>query len=47
MKLVITLSKEVETEEQGQQLYDIVKQQYIAQPDVKVSGHVKTSLTES
>ncbi len=47
MRLTITLSKEVDTEEQGQQLYEIVKQQYIAQPDIKVSGHIKTSLTES
>jgi len=47
MKLVITLSKEVETAEQGQQLFDIVKQRYAEQPDIKVTAHVKTSLTES
>ena len=47
MKLVIILSKEVETAEQGQQLFDIVKARYAEQPDIKVIGNVKTSLTES
>jgi len=40
MQLIITLIKEVDTAEQGQLLYELVKQRLADHPKVKVQGHV-------
>lgn len=40
MKLVITLRKEVADRNEGEQIYELVKQKLADQPDVKVTAHV-------
>ena len=40
MYLTITLRKEVATNEEGQQLYNIVKQKLEAYPEVQISAQV-------
>lgn len=40
MELVITLRKDVEDREQGQALYNLVRQRLEDRPDVTVRGHV-------
>jgi len=40
MQLVITLRKEVEDREEGEALYELVKQRLEDRPDVEVRGHV-------
>lgn len=47
MKLTITLQKEVENVEQGEQLYELVKQRFADHPKVKVTGHVSNHFIES
>lgn len=47
MELIIVLRKEVESEAQGQALYDIVKQQYAENPEINVSGSVSNQLIET
>ncbi|MBA7623566.1 hypothetical protein ES703_30963 [subsurface metagenome] len=40
MQLVITLRREVEDRDQGEQLFELVKQKLQDKPDIKVTGHV-------
>lgn len=40
MQLVITLRKEVEDRDEGEQIYQLVKERLQDRPDVKVRGHV-------
>lgn len=40
MQLVITLRKDVADREEGEQVYELVKQKMADRPDVKVTGHV-------
>jgi len=46
MKLIVTLIKEVETIEQGEQIFQAVKTRYADQPDIKVSGHITNHFVE-
>lgn len=46
MQLIIILRKEVETQEQGQALYDIVKEQYVENPEIDVKGSISNQLIE-
>jgi len=47
MLLIVILSKEIESQEEGQQLYDIVKAQYVNQPDIKVEGKVNNNCVDT
>lgn len=40
MYLVITLRKPVSDPDQGQQLFDLVKQRLQDRPDIDITGHV-------
>lgn len=40
MYLVITLRRMVEDREQGEELFDLVKQKLADRPDITVTGHV-------
>lgn len=40
MQLVITVRKEVETREQGKEIYELVKAKLAHRPDLKLTGHV-------
>jgi len=40
MQLVITLRKEVEDRDEGEQLYQYVKDFFSDRPKIKVTGHV-------
>lgn len=44
MYLQISLTKEIVDVDQGQQLYNIVKQRLADHPEVEVSGHMTESL---
>lgn len=44
MYLTIALRKEVDTEEQGQVLFDIVKNKLAEHPDVTITGTVSSTL---
>lgn len=46
MKLVITLRKEVADRDEGEALYQLVKQKLSDRPDVKISGHVTNHFLE-
>lgn len=47
MRLTITLQKEVETSEQGQQLYDTVKQKLADHPEVIIAGSCHEKMLNS
>lgn len=40
MYLVITLRRMVEDRDQGEQIFELVKQKLEDRPDIKVTGHV-------
>lgn len=40
MQLVITLRKEVEDRDEGEEIFELVKERFADRPDVKVLGHV-------
>lgn len=40
MELIITLRAQVETQEQGKEIYQLVKQKLEERPDVTITGHV-------
>ena len=40
MQLVITLRKEVADRDEGEAIYQLVKERLADRPDVKVTGHV-------
>ncbi len=40
MYLVITLRRMVEDRDQGEQIFELVKQKLADRPDIKVTGHV-------
>ena len=46
MQLVITLRKEVEDPEEGQQIYDLVKDRLADREDVEVQGHLTNHFRE-
>lgn len=46
LNLVVTLQKEVDTVEQGQQVYDLVKVFLADKPDVRHTAHVSTTLVD-
>jgi len=47
MQVVITLRKEVETREQGLEIFELVKAKFVEQPDIKVTGHVSNHFVDS
>lgn len=44
MYLQITLTKEIDNTDQGQQLYNLVKQRLTDHPEVEVHGHMTENL---
>lgn len=46
MLLFITLRKEVEDENEGRAIYELVKQKLADRPDVKIAGHVNNRFLE-
>lgn len=46
MQVIITLRKDIESREQGEQVYAVVKQKLADQPDIKVSGHVSNHFVD-
>lgn len=44
MRLVITLSKAVNDTEQGQELFDIVKERLADKPDIKIQGNISEAI---
>ncbi len=47
MQLVITLRKDVADQEEGEQVFETVKQKLEDRPDIKVTGHVTNHFPES
>jgi len=46
MRVVITLTKEVEDRDEGRFIYDLVKNRLADRPDVKVRGLVSNHFTD-
>ena len=46
MQLVITLRKEVDTEQTAQTLLDLVRERLEDHPDVEINAHTSKRLTE-
>ena len=46
MELIITLRKEVEDREEGEALYNFVKEKLAEKPNVKVTGMVNNHFVE-
>jgi len=44
MELVVTLRKEIETEEQAETLFNLVKTRLEDYPDIKINGHTSKRL---
>ena len=47
MDLIITLRKEVETEEIAENIYNLVKTRMEDYPDVQINAHTSKRLTEN
>ncbi|MBA7648560.1 hypothetical protein ES703_56348 [subsurface metagenome] len=45
MELIITLRKQVESHEEGQQIFELVKQRLEDRPDITIRGHVTAPFT--
>ena len=46
MRLIITLRKEVEDRDEGEFIYNLVKDRLNDRPDVEISGHVTNHFIE-
>ena len=46
MQLIITLRKDVTDRDEGEQIYELVKQRLADKPEVKVAGHVTNHFVE-
>ncbi len=46
MQLVITLRKDVADRNEGEAVYQTVKQKLVDRPDIKVTGHVTNHFVE-
>lgn len=46
MQLVITIRREVANREQGESIYNVVKERLEEHPDLKVTGHVTNHFNE-